>query len=29
VRTVSALGKMARALGLALDLIAMDEEEAE
>jgi alkylhydroperoxidase/carboxymuconolactone decarboxylase family protein YurZ len=26
-RTVSALGKMARALGLALDLAAMDEEE--
>jgi alkylhydroperoxidase/carboxymuconolactone decarboxylase family protein YurZ len=26
-RTVSALGKMARALGLALDLAAMDEDE--
>jgi 4-carboxymuconolactone decarboxylase len=28
-RTVSALGKMARALGLALDLAAIDEEEEE
>lgn len=29
VRTVSALGKITRALGLALDLLAMDEEDEE